>query len=72
MADASKYADTFQLIDANSDGLISAAELKRLMDMLGDDITDEAAEQAVQIIDTDGDGLISLDEFAGYLATRGS
>jgi Ca2+-binding EF-hand superfamily protein len=69
--DPSTYADTFRLIDANADGLISAAELRRLMEALGDEITDDAAEQAVRIMDGDGDGLISLDEFAGYLSSRG-
>jgi Ca2+-binding EF-hand superfamily protein len=70
VADVREYAETFRLIDANNDGLISAAEFTRLMEALGDEITVEAAEQAVQIIDTDGDGLISLEEFAGYLDSR--
>ena len=72
MVDTSEYAETFRLIDANGDGLISATELKQLMTALGDEITDDATERAVEIIDSDGDGLISLDEFAGYLATRTS
>ncbi len=40
------------------------------MQALGDEITDEASEQAVRLMDTDGDGLISLEEFAGYLSSR--
>jgi len=70
VADTREYAETFRLIDANGDGLISAVELTRLMQALGDEITDEASEQAVRLMDTDGDGLISLEEFAGYLSSR--
>ena len=70
MVDTSQYAESFGLIDANGDGLISAAELVRLMRALGDEVSDEAAVQAVEIIDANGDGLISLEEFAGFLASR--
>jgi Ca2+-binding EF-hand superfamily protein len=70
VVDSTEYAETFKLIDANQDGLISAEELTRLMVALGDEITDEAAAEAVRIMDQDGDNQISLDEFAGYLAAR--
>ena len=70
MTDTRQYADSFALIDANGDGLISATELVRLMQALGDEVTDEAAAQAVELMDTDGDGLISLAEFARYLESR--
>lgn len=70
MPDTSEYAATFDLLDADKDGLLSAAELKRLMLALGEDITDEAAIQAVQVVDANGDGLISLEEFAAYLSSR--
>jgi calmodulin len=70
VADTRQYADSFALIDANGDGLISATELVRLMQALGDEVTEEAAGQAVELMDADGDGLISLDEFAGYLDSR--
>ena len=72
MVDTSEYAETFRLIDANNDGLISATELRQLMEALGDEVSEDATERAVEIIDSDGDGLISLDEFATYLATRSS
>jgi Ca2+-binding EF-hand superfamily protein len=40
------------------------------MQALGDEVTDDAATRAVELMDADGDGLISLEEFAGYLASR--
>ena len=70
MADTSEYAATFDLLDADGDGRLSAAELKNLMSALGEDITDEAAAEAVAVVDDDGDGLISLEELAAYLDSR--
>lgn len=63
----SDYATTFALIDIDGDGLISAPELKNLMEALGGEVTDEAAANAVQVLDTDGDGLVSLEELTAYL-----
>ncbi|MER5645975.1 EF-hand domain-containing protein [Streptosporangium sp. NPDC023963] len=65
---ADDYATTFKIVDVDGDGLISIPELTRLMEVLGQPITPEAAAAAVARIDQDGDGLISLEEFAGYLA----
>jgi Ca2+-binding EF-hand superfamily protein len=70
VADTSDYAATFELIDTDGDGRITAAELKNLMSSLGEEITDEAAEQGVQVVDDDGDGRISLEEFASWLSSR--
>ncbi|GAA2400488.1 EF-hand domain-containing protein [Nonomuraea africana] len=63
----SDYAITFDLVDANNDGLISAEELARLMEVLGQPITLEAAQAGVARLDADGDGLISLEEFGRFL-----
>jgi Ca2+-binding EF-hand superfamily protein len=70
VTDTRTYADSFALLDADGDGRISAAELLRLMQALGDDVTEEAAARAVELMDTDGDGLVSLEEFAGWQASR--
>lgn len=70
MTDPRTYADSFALLDADGDGRISAAELLRLMQALGDDVTEEAAAKAVELMDTDGDGLVSLAEFAGWQDSR--
>ncbi|GGK70606.1 hypothetical protein Ppa06_35890 [Planomonospora parontospora subsp. parontospora] len=64
---ANDYALTFSMVDVDGDGLISAVELARLMEVLGQPLTPEAAAAAISRMDEDGDGLISLDEFAAYL-----
>ncbi|GII79560.1 hypothetical protein Sru01_45420 [Sphaerisporangium rufum] len=63
-----EYAVTFDLVDADKDGLISAEELLHLMEVLGQPVTNEAAEAAVRKLDIDGDGRISLEEFSRYLS----
>jgi Ca2+-binding EF-hand superfamily protein len=68
MADASAYAATFEIVDTNKDGHISAVELKHLMKALGEDITDETAAEVVAQMDANGDGEISLQEFSDYMA----
>jgi Ca2+-binding EF-hand superfamily protein len=70
VADINEYATTFNLIDIDNDGLISADELVKVTGVLGDEITAEAAAVAVARVDADGDGLISLEEFAAYMSSR--
>lgn len=69
MPDASAYAATFEIVDSNKDGHISAAELKLLMEALGQDITDDTATAVVTKMDSNGDGEISLEEFASYMSS---
>ncbi|MCW2861871.1 MAG: EF-hand domain protein [Actinoallomurus sp.] len=68
MADTSSYAATFEIVDANKDGHITAVELKQLMKALGEDITDETAAEVVKTMDGNGDGEISLEEFSSYMS----
>jgi Ca2+-binding EF-hand superfamily protein len=63
----SDYTITFDLIDVDNDGRISAEELVRLMEILGQPITMEAAEAGVRKLDRDGDGLIDVEEFGSFL-----
>ncbi|MEV0231073.1 EF-hand domain-containing protein [Nonomuraea sp. NPDC050786] len=58
---------TFDLIDADNDGRISAVELVRLMEVLGQPVSLEAAQEGVRKLDKDGDGLIDKQEFADFL-----
>ncbi|MEU6714939.1 EF-hand domain-containing protein [Nonomuraea sp. NPDC046802] len=63
----SDYTTTFNLIDADNDGRISAVELVRLMEVLGQPVTLETAQEGVLKLDKDGDGLIDLEEFAAFV-----
>ncbi|HEX4815400.1 MAG TPA: EF-hand domain-containing protein [Nonomuraea sp.] len=63
----SDYAITFDLIDADDDGRISATELVRLMEILGQPVTLEAAQEGVRRLDKDGDGLIDMEEFGAFI-----
>ncbi|MEW9553737.1 EF-hand domain-containing protein [Nonomuraea sp. NPDC050783] len=63
----SDYAITFDLIDVDKDGRISAEELVRLMEILGQPVTLEAAQEGVRKLDKDGDGLIDVEEFGAFV-----
>jgi calmodulin len=67
MVDTSRYQATFQIVDADGDGLIDATEMAGVMKALGEEITAERAVEVVTAIDTDGDGRVSLEEFAAFM-----
>lgn len=64
------YDATFELIDTDKDGRITAVELKALMQALGETLDDAAASAMIGFIDTDGDGKVDRNELAGYLSKR--
>ncbi len=67
--DTDRYAETFNLVDSDKDGYITAPELQRLMEILGDQVTLEQATEVVAKLDGNGDSRISLAEFAGYMGS---
>jgi Ca2+-binding EF-hand superfamily protein len=72
MVDTDRFATTFAMLDRDGDGLVSATELKELMNRIGVKFDDEAAAKAVEMMDKDGDGLVSLEELATYMSTPGA
>lgn len=71
MTDTAKYASTFDLVDSNNDGRISAPELQQMMQAMGEDVSEEQAAEMIRKIDTDDDGEVSLEELTAFLS-RGS
>lgn len=69
MTDTAKYASTFDLVDANNDGRISAPELQQMMQVMGEDVSEEQAAEMIRRIDTDDDGEVSLEELAAFLSS---
>ncbi len=62
MAGTDEYAPTFALIDTDQDGFISAAEFKKLLDVLGGgNVPDETAAAMFAQMDSDGDGKVHRD-----------
>jgi Ca2+-binding EF-hand superfamily protein len=70
VADVTEYKATFELIDSDDDGFISADELVRLLTILGEEVTPAQAEEVVRSADGSADDLISLTEFASYMASK--
>ena len=67
MVDTGPYKATFEIVDVDGDGLISAGEMQQVMRALGEEMTPERADQVMKAIDADGDGRISLEEFATFM-----
>jgi hypothetical protein len=57
------FDETFRAFDRNSDGYITAKEIKKTMKDLGETLTDKQAKDMLQVADTDHDGKLSQDEF---------
>ncbi|MCP3061425.1 EF-hand domain-containing protein [Myxococcus sp. K38C18041901] len=62
--------DIFQRYDRNRTGAIERAEFARLLEALGQDVTDEELEIAVDIVDADRTGKISWMAFKAWWRSR--
>ena len=58
-----EIVETFKVFDRNSDGFITAEELKHILSNLGEKLTDEELKDMIREADLDGDGRVSLEEF---------
>ncbi|BCM69600.1 MULTISPECIES: EF-hand domain-containing protein [Streptomyces] len=68
MADIEEARKQFQRIDADGDGLITAAEFKSALAQAGDwNVTETVAEAIIGSRDLNGDKVLSFDEFWTYL-----
>jgi len=57
--------ETFNFLDEDGNGFLSAAELRNsLITTLGEGPTEEEAEEMIKQADFDGDGQVNYDEFA--------
>ena len=54
----------FKLFDKEGTGLIDKNQLKYVMEVLGEKLTDEEAEEMIKESDLDNDGFINFEEFS--------
>ena len=63
MREDNAVLESFKIFDLDGDGFVTTQEIKAVMDMLGNKVTDEVAVAMVRDADADGDGRISIEEF---------
>jgi calmodulin len=59
--------DVFMVFDKDQSGTISADELRNVMRVIGEKLTDQEIEDAIKLADTTGDGEVSYDEFIQFI-----
>jgi hypothetical protein len=47
----------------NGNGYIGVAEIRFVMDALGEEVTDEEIDEMIRMLDVDGDGQVNFKEF---------
>jgi len=57
----------FKMFDLDGDGCISTADLKAIMGMLGNDLTEHEVDIIYSHLDTNANGLIDFEEFEAIL-----
>ena len=65
-----EFREAFHVFDKDSNGFISAAELKQMMDSLGEKLTDEEVDEMVRVADMDGDGQVNYEEFITLMTRK--
>ena len=57
---------SFNNVDKDSDGFLTASEVRLALKESGRDVTMQYAQKLVDKLDKDGDGKVSLEEFVAY------
>ena len=59
--------EAFARVDTSGDGELQIDEVRRLVDMLGHDLSDQDITSRIEMIDSDGDHQLSYDEFVKWM-----
>ena len=62
--------DVFAVFDKDQSGTISAGELKSVMRIVGEKLTEQEIEDAIRLADTTGDGEVDYDEFVSFVLSN--
>ncbi|KAG8181787.1 hypothetical protein JTE90_000079 [Oedothorax gibbosus] len=61
--------EAFRVFDKNGDGFISPAELRQVMNNLGEKLSEEEVQDMITEADVNGDGLVDYKEFVLILTS---
>lgn len=59
--------EAFARVDTSGDGILQVDEVRRLVDMLGHDLSNQDIINRIEMIDSDGDHQLSYDEFVKWM-----
>ena len=65
--EAKEIKDAFSFFDKNGDGFVTAVELRQVMRELGQDISEEQAEQMIAEVDKEGKGRVTYQRFKSMM-----
>ena len=60
----------FWSYDSDEDGRLDRAELQRFFRAMGETLTKQEMDEAMNQLDTNGDGRLGLDEFMDYVISQ--
>lgn len=60
--------DIFAIFDEDKDGLVREKDLKEVLSLFGEQLSDSYIKRMVQEVDIDGDGAIGLDEYKFFVS----
>lgn len=61
--------EAFKVFDKEGTGVLSAADLRKIVTTMGEKLTDEEVEELIREADDDGDGQINYQEFTQMLTS---
>jgi calmodulin len=67
---AEEFMETFKVFDRDGNGLLSGQELKYVMAIVGESLSDQEIDEFIAQADLDGDGLISYEEFVKLMTAK--
>lgn len=53
----------FDTFDLDNNRFVGAAEIRHIVKLIGEEVTDEEVDEMIRMCDTDGDGQVTFDEF---------
>merc|ERR1719203_1772795 len=59
----------FDCFDLDRNHFVGAAEISHILQVIGEEVTDEEVDEMIRLCDTDGDGQVTFDEFYKLMTT---
>merc|ERR1712199_97200 len=64
------FPEAFRVFDKDSNGYISAEELRHVMTNLGEKLTEDEVDEMIREADIDGDGQVNYEEFVKMMMAK--